>query len=267
MQGMVTASEQTVEAVLDRMQQRIDAVPAANQHRRIFAGTYRRTTKAVGTAIDDARFEDPRWVERWDVVFADLYLAAYDAHTTDTTDTTGTTDTPDAAGAAASVPRPWRLAFDAPADLPPLRHVLLGINAHVNYDLPQALLAVISDEDFLDPVLMARRRRDHERIDAVLASRVAAEDNALGGSSSLLDRMLAPLNRLGSKRFLREARQKVWRNVEQLQSARLKGDDAYRRRLAELEVLSAAKIADLLAPGQVLIRLALTGFGVVLPPS
>ena len=88
MQGMVTASEQTVEAVLDRMQQRIDAVPAAHQHRRIFASTYRRTTKAVGTAIDDARFEDPRWVERWDVVFADLYLAAYDAYTTHTTDTT-----------------------------------------------------------------------------------------------------------------------------------------------------------------------------------
>jgi hypothetical protein len=31
-------------------------------------------------------------------------------------------------------------------------------------------------------------------------------------------------------------------------------------------VLSAAKIADLMAPGQVLLRLALTGFGVVLPP-
>ena len=107
------------------------------------------------------------------------------------------------------VPRPWRLAFDAPADLPPLRHVLLGINAHVNYDLPQALLAVISDDDFADPVLMARRRRDHERIDAVLASRVAAEDDALG-PRSLLDRVLDPLNRLGSKRFLKEARQKVW---------------------------------------------------------
>ena len=41
------------------------------------------------------------------------------------------------------MPRPWRLAFEAPADLPALRQVLLGINAHVNYDLPQALLAVI----------------------------------------------------------------------------------------------------------------------------
>ncbi len=163
------------------------------------------------------------------------------------------------------MPRPWRLAFDAPADLPPLRHVLLGINAHVNYDLPQALLAVISDEDFTDPVLIGRRQRDHERIDAVLASRVA-DENGMLGPLSVLDRLLRPLNQASSKRFLREARQKVWLNVEQLQAARLAGADAYRQRLAELEVLSAAKIADLLAPGQVLLRLAVAGFGVVLPP-
>ena len=38
-------------------------------------------------------------------------------------------------------------------------------------------------------------------------------------------------------------------------------------RLAELEVLSAAKITDLLAPGQVLVRLAVAGVGVSLPPE
>jgi hypothetical protein len=244
--------EQTVEAVVRRMQSRLDDLPPALFHRRIFLQTYLRTTQAVGTAIDDARFEDPAWVEVWDVVFADLYLHAHDA---DIEHRTG------------DVPRPWELAFAAPADLPALRHVLLGINAHVNYDLPQAMLAVISDEDFRHPVLIDRRRRDHERIDGVLSSRVSAEDAALGGARTLLDRVLTPLNRLSSKRFLREARQKVWHNVEQLQSARLEGADAYQLRLAELELLSAAKISDLLAPGQVVLRLAVAGFGVMLPPA
>ena len=41
---------------------------------------------------------------------------------------------------------------------------------------------------------------------------------------------------------------------------------SYATRLGELEVLSAARIADLLAPGQVLLRLAVAGFGVSLPP-
>ena len=49
----------------------------------------------------------------------------------------------------------------------------------MNYDLPQALLGVISDDDFADRLLMDRRRRDHQRIDKILASRVAAEDDAL----------------------------------------------------------------------------------------
>ena len=100
----------------------------------------------------------------------------------------------------------------------------------------------------------------------MLASRVAAEDAELGGRRSLQDRVLTPLNRRASRRFLREARQKVWHNTMELQQARLAGPEAYAVRLAELEVLSAAKIADLTAPGQVLLRLAVAGFGVTLPP-
>ena len=186
------------------MQQRIDALPPQLRHRRIFADTYRRTTAGRRRGHRGRPVRGPgvgRHLGRR------LRRPVPDAHDADRD---GRTD---------DVPRPWRLAFDAPADLPPLRHVLLGINAHVNYDLPQAMLAVISDADFTDPVLIGRRRRDHERIDAVLASRVAAEDDALGAREPCLDRVLQPLNRLGSKRFLREARQKVWLNVEQLQAA------------------------------------------------
>ena len=51
-----------------------------------------------------------------------------------------------------------------------------------------------------------------------------------------------------------------------LQEARQQGGDAYRTRLGELEVLAAAKVADLLTPGLLLPRLAVAGFGVRLPP-
>ena len=67
----------------------------------------------------------PSWVQEWDVVFADLYL--------------------DALGAAAPRRGPpalaHRLRHRPPP--PPLAHVLLGMNAHINYDLPQALIAVV----------------------------------------------------------------------------------------------------------------------------
>ena len=86
-----------------------------------------------------------------------------------------------------------------------------------------------------------------------------------GTGVPLLDRLLRPFNRLGTQRFLREARVKVWANAIALNRARRQGPDAYAARLAELEELSAAKVADLQAPGQVLLKLAATGFGVRLP--
>ncbi len=107
--------------MLAAMHVRLDALPAGLESRRPFLETYRRTTVAVGSAIERGYFEDPAWVEAWDAAFADLYLDALDA---------------DLAGGA-GVPRPWRLAFDAPSSLPPLRQVLLGINAHINFDLPR----------------------------------------------------------------------------------------------------------------------------------
>jgi hypothetical protein len=241
----------SIDGVVAAMQDRLAGLPADKEHRREFLSTYQRTTVAVGKAVADHVFDDGEWVEDWDIAFANLYLAALDA---------------DLSGGRP--PRPWRLAFDAPPELKPLQHVLLGINAHINYDLPQALLAVISDEDFADRATMDRRRRDHERIDGILSGRVAAEDGELAARTarSLLDRVLQPLNQRASKRFLREARVKVWLNTVELQQARQAGPGVYAERLGELEVLTAAKIADLLAPGQVLLRLAVAGFGVVLPP-
>jgi len=244
-------NDRAIVSVLARMQDRLDILPAGLEHHRVFLATYQRTTRAIGDAIDSAEFDDADWVDAWDADFADLYLAALDA---------------EIAGDRRPS-RPWRLAFAAPATLPPLRHVLFGINAHINYDLPQALLAVISDADFNDPALIERRRADHERIDGVLGSRVSAEDHQLADRRTLLDRALTPLNRYGSRRFLREARQKVWHNTLELNTSRRLGPEKYATRLAELELLSAAKVAELLAPGQVLLRLAIAGFGVTLPPA
>ncbi len=221
---------------------------------RFFLSTYLRTTRAVGTALADGAFEDPAWVAHWDVDFADLYLRAVENHRR----------TP------AAVAEPWRLALGADPSLRPEAHVLLGMNAHINFDLPQSLVRMMGPPDFADPGVLALRRRDHERIDAVLAGRVAEEDVALqgaGGRRTTLDRVLAPANRTAGRLFLRESRRTVWANAAELHAARLRGSDAYAARLADLEQASAARVRDLLRPGPVLLRLAVRGFGVPLPPA
>jgi hypothetical protein len=237
-----------IEELIARMAAQLESLQAAGDQRRYFHATYQRTTIAVADRIREGGFDDPGWVERWDVAFADLYLDALDA-----------------ALAGRRPPGPWEVAFSAPAGLPPVRHVLLGMNAHINYDLPQALLAVITDEEFADPVLLARRESDHRAIDDVLASRVGAEGDELAGLSgpgSAVDRLLAALNRRATGRFLREAREKVWANAAALSRARASGPEPYASARRQLAELSAAKVTALQAPGQILLKLAVTGFGV-----
>jgi hypothetical protein len=241
-----------IDALIERMRALLEPLRTADDPRQYFHAVYLRTTIAVAEAIRGGGFIDPDWAERWDVTFASLYLDALEA---------------DMSGAQPT--RPWQIAFGAPGDLPPLNHVLLGMNAHINFDLAQALVLVITDEEFDDPALIAKREEDHRAIDRVLAARVAAEDDELvsvSGPGSVLNRLLRPLNQRGSQRFLRESREKVWANAVTLSRARRQGPEAYAAVLAELEELSAAKVSALTAPGFVLLKLAVTGFGVRLPP-
>ena len=136
-------------ALLHRMEGLLAPLEAAGDPARFFLATYLRTTRAVADELAGGGFRDPAWVERWDVAFADLSLDAVED-----------------AQAGRRPPQPWAVAFGAGErdGLPPLRHVLLGMNAHINYDLAQSLLAVISEAEFDDPELRARRhprRRPH----------------------------------------------------------------------------------------------------------
>ena len=243
-----------VDELIARMAALLSRLDSDGDPARFFLATYLRITRAVRTALDDGLFEDPSWVATWDVDFAGLYIDALEAYRRD----------------PATAPMPWRQAFGAKPTLRPQAHVLLGVNAHINYDLPQSLIRVIPSGEFADLAALARRERDHERIDGVLASRVAAEDVELqrvGDQRTRMDRMLTPLNHTASRVFLTEARRKVWANATVLHHAHEAGDGEYRRRLAELETLSAGRVADLLRPGPVLLRLAVHGFGVTLAPA
>ena len=243
----------SIDSVVARMTALLDELTGAGDARAAFHATYLRTTRAVAAALRAGAFLDGDWVERWDVAFAGLYLDALEA-----------------SRRGEPVPRPWSVAFAAASgqrSLPALRHVLLGMNAHINYDLPQALLAVISDAEFDDPALLARREADHRKIDEVLSARVRAEDDELrelAPSRSWRDVALQPLNRAATRRFLRESRAKVWANAATLSRSRRQGEEAYAARLAQLEELSAHRVADLERPGPVLLRLAAGGFGVLL---
>ena len=85
-----------------------------------FAALYRNVTLQVKEGIRTGRFEDGPRMERLDVLFANRYLIALEQFRR---------------GESPGVC--WQMAFTAAARWRPiiLQHLLLGMNAHINYDL------------------------------------------------------------------------------------------------------------------------------------
>ncbi len=91
-----------------------------------FTRLYLSVTQGVEADLPAATFKDPRFLERLDVAFAQLFFDAFDS----------------TARAPQSTPRAWVPLFDARArgGIEPLQFALAGMNAHINRDLPVALL-------------------------------------------------------------------------------------------------------------------------------
>ncbi|MGN6175651.1 MAG: DUF5995 family protein [Streptosporangiaceae bacterium] len=165
--GGAPAGSLALNALIERMEASLAPLHEHRDPCRFFHATYLHTTRAVAAELAAGGFFNAVWVGRWDVVFAGFYLEALEA---------GLRGEP--------VSGPWAAAFAAADDpggaLPPLRHVLLGMNAHVNFDLPQALLMVSSDAEFGDPALLARRAADHRHIGRVLGALVDSASGCRG---------------------------------------------------------------------------------------
>ena len=65
-----------IDDLLSRMDALLQPMRAAGDERQHFLSTYMRTTIAVKHEIERGAFVDDAWTERWDIVFADLYLEA-----------------------------------------------------------------------------------------------------------------------------------------------------------------------------------------------
>ena len=120
-----------------------------NDRRAVFASVYRMMSEAMRHRLEQRLFEDNAWVERYTITFANLYRAAISDYAT---------------GAIDRVPKAWRLSFDESraGGLLVVQDLLLGMNAHINYDLALALFAVGIKTD------RAKRRRDHDAVNRVL---------------------------------------------------------------------------------------------------
>jgi len=245
---MVTADGTTVEDVLGKLQKSIGQIPQGLANQISYATAYHRAISDVGVLIDYDRFIDPAWTERLVIGATDRLVQVLDAARS---------------GRPDDVPAPWRLVFAAPAGSAG-RNLVMGLGVQLNFELPQAVLAVAGVNDFSHPDYLTVHRWDLERVDAIMAPRIADQ---FAHDSRLRKRVLAPVYQLAVRLMLRDARHHLWRNVLQLRAARVQGEGAFRRRLAELEELTAARIQKMRTSGLAAVRYTVLGFGLVLPPS
>jgi hypothetical protein len=142
----------TIVEVIARMRA-IDASLGRKDGVAIFDRLYLQVTLAVDTASAGTVFEDPRFVERLDVVFAGLY---FDAEAT--------------IASGQACPVAWRPLVQTRSELrEPIQFALAGMSAHINHDLPIAL--VTTCEEFgLAPEDGSAVQRDYQRVDGLLAT-------------------------------------------------------------------------------------------------
>ena len=209
--------DRTVAEVIDRLtsiEEQLDGFfsplgpgPDARRARRplpdgvaCFNGMYLRVTEAVRDAVPS--FENPAFIERLDVLFAEFYFEAYAA-----------------AAARAWISKAWAPLFARRAEHRlALQFAVAGMNAHINNDLAHAL-GLTWRELGLDPDRDSPERRDYDKVNDVLEqvekdikvplsdALIAEVDTAFGKTDDFL-----------ALWSIREAREQAWERAQIMQS-------------------------------------------------
>ena len=119
----------SIDDVLARLQS-IDAVLPASDGLACFNRMYRQVTVAVRDQVQQGLFTDAAFMAHLDVVFANRYFAAV--------------DTMSGGGESPTAWKPLLTARTSPG-IEPVQYALAGMNAHINFDLPLAVVATCAD--------------------------------------------------------------------------------------------------------------------------
>lgn len=195
------------EDVLARMQALINTWEAASDQRAIFLGCYALMTRNMLKALKRGEFEDNVWVSTLLNHFADYYFKALQAYEFLPEDS----------------PLVWRYAFDA-ARYPKthvLRNLVLGVNAHINFDLVFALSDVLQVEwAALTPEQRRSRYKDHCLVNKVISDTIdSVQDQILDRYDPMMevaDIAMGPLDEWMAAWMIRDWREQVWEHASRL---------------------------------------------------
>jgi hypothetical protein len=184
-----------------------------------FNRLYLEVTEEVQASLGAQAFESAKFMTRIDVVFANLYLSAYDR-----------------AQAGERPPVAWAPLFEARtrAGRAPLQFALAGMNAHINHDLPLAVVATCAELG-LTPRDDTPEHRDFQRANSVLRDvEQRIKSSFVSGLLAVLDRRLGQLDDEFCMDAIHLARDAAWTHAKRLWEL----GDHPRLRAAYLEMLA-----------------------------
>lgn len=191
-------------SVTDRMQSLVQQWETASDRRAIFLDCYTLMTRNMLKAIETGEFNDPKWVNALLQRFAEYYFEALDAYEQNAT----------------QAPAVWRITHNAarePSTMV-LQNLLLGINAHINYDLVLTLTEMLEPE-WVELTEAGREIRyfDHCHVNDIIGQTVdAVQDNVVEHwrpAMDILDKLLGPLDEWMTSQLIRFWREEVWKHA------------------------------------------------------
>jgi hypothetical protein len=193
-------------------------------HKAVFTTTYLELTRTARDALvaEPGLLRWPRWFFREDALFASVYFRTVRRWEQ-----------------GGEVPAAWRIAFETAerGEVTGAQDMLLGINAHVQNDMP-FVLAQLGLRDRRGEA----RKPDHDLFNEVLSAgyeRVVSQVGARYDSSMALTNPPAvAVDDVAGLEIVRQWREQVWRNAERLVNAETAEERA--RVAADIQSYAAA---------------------------
>lgn len=221
-------------SVVDKMLTIIEEFEGKRDNRTIFLQCYSMMTANVLTAIEQDRFKDPVWVRTLLHRFADYYfdaLTCYDC--------------------GEKAPKVWQEVHKAAAtkNLAVIQHLLLGVNAHINYDLVLTLYDMLSPEwEDLSVDMQDVRYDDHSLVNTIIGETIdKVQDEVVekyAPSMDVIDTVLGRLDEYLLLKLISDWREKVWNHAQNL--LQMENEGQRKAYILELEknVMKKADILD-----------------------
>jgi hypothetical protein len=215
------------EYTLDRMQAQLQKWEQATDRRTIFLSCYVMMTRNMLAALQDGFFIDSSWVLQLLDHFADYYFHALEAYESG--------DLPSH--------EIWKFTFDASNQeaTHTLQNLLLGVNAHISYDLVLALADGLEPEwSQLSSDQRSMRYQDHCRVNEVIARTIdAVQAEILDKHSLVMEVVDVSMGRMDEwlvSKLIAHWRDQVWNKaVQRVETASEEERESLRR---EEEALS-----------------------------